>query len=159
MLHCLIISAISLCPHPWIYCVPSFNCHCMIYFSQQLCEVSDIDTKPLNLKFVCLTHSKPNTETSVLGDGERSHLNWPRWDNGSLGSLNSAFARTESREFYRAKGLGRRSFKETKESLPINPWAIWLLGLKAAEGQPSGDGNLLEGNKPANPRDWRHPSS
>ena len=29
------------------------------------------DTKPLNLKFVCSMHSKPNTETSVLGDGER----------------------------------------------------------------------------------------
>lgn len=32
---------------------------------------NDFDTKPLNLKFMCLMHRKQNTETSVLGDGER----------------------------------------------------------------------------------------
>lgn len=42
MLHYLIISAISFCPHPWIYCVPAFNSHGMIYFLQQLYEVHDI---------------------------------------------------------------------------------------------------------------------
>ena len=29
-----------------------------------------IDAKPLNLKFVCPMLSKPNTETSALGDGD-----------------------------------------------------------------------------------------
>ena len=42
MLHYLIISAISFCPHPWIYFVPAFNSHGMIYFLQQLYEVGDI---------------------------------------------------------------------------------------------------------------------
>lgn len=42
MLRWLIISAISFCPHSWIYCVPEFNSHGMIYVSQQLCEVGDI---------------------------------------------------------------------------------------------------------------------
>ena len=36
-------------------------------FSQNLMED---DTEPLNLKFMCLMSSKPNTETSVLGDEE-----------------------------------------------------------------------------------------
>ena len=50
------------------------------------------------------------------------------------GSLKSAFTRAESRGFYSAKGLGKRSFGETKgkstfPSLQISPWAIRLLGV------------------------------
>ena len=73
-------------------------------------------------------HSKPNTETLVLGGGERFYLNWPKREGGSIDLLKSALTRAESRGFYRAKGLGRRSFRETKRSLPISPWASVAAG-------------------------------
>ena len=34
-------------------------------------QLAKIDTKPLNLKFVCLMCNKPITEKPELGDGER----------------------------------------------------------------------------------------
>ena len=46
-----------------------------------------------------------------------------------IGSLKSTHTREESRGFYTAKGLGSRSFRETKRksvflSLQISSWAI-----------------------------------
>ena len=75
------------------------------------------DTEPLNLKFVCLMCSKPITETSVLGDGERFFLKWPKQEGRSIGSLKSTLTREESRGFYRDKGFGRRSSRGTKGNL------------------------------------------
>lgn len=40
------------------------------------------DTTPLNLKFACPMHSKPNTETLVFVDGDRFYSNWPKWEGG-----------------------------------------------------------------------------
>ena len=41
-----------------------------------------------------------------------------------MGSFKSALTKAENRRFYKAEGLGRRSFTETKGSLLISPWAI-----------------------------------
>ena len=100
-------------------------------------------------------HSKTNTETSVLGDGERSHSSWPRQEGGSMDSLKPTLSRAKGRVFYIAKGLGKRSFGETKGSLQISPGQ----SATATGGWPSGDCNLPEGilfllqNKFTNPGD------
>ena len=75
------------------------------------------DMEPLNFKFMCPMCSKPNTEISVLGDGERYPSSWPRREGGSMSSLKSALTRAIGRGGYRAKRLDRKSFRETKGSL------------------------------------------
>lgn len=55
-----------------------------------------------------------------------------------IGSLKSAL-KEESRGFYRAEGLGRRSFRGPKGksgflSLQVSPWATRLLGLSGSWG-------------------------
>ena len=45
---------------------------------------------------------------------EKIYSNWPKREHRMIGSLKSALTREESRGFYRARGLSRRSFGETK---------------------------------------------
>ena len=49
----------------------NFHIECVYRFSVLKPLLIISDTEPINLKFVFPMHSKPNTETSVLGDGER----------------------------------------------------------------------------------------
>ena len=101
------------------------------------------DTEPLNYQFVCTVSQSLR---HLHWRWRKIYSSWSKWVAGSLDSLKSTSPRTESRGCYGAKGLGRRSFQETKGSFPMRgPWGIWLLGAsKAAEGLPSGDCNLPE---------------
>ena len=62
----------------------------------------------LSLKFMCPMPRKPVTETSVL-EMEKGLFELAKTKRQRLGSLKSTLTREESREFSRAKGLGRRS--------------------------------------------------
>ena len=62
------------------------------------------------------------------------HLKQPKRVDGSLGLLKSASPRRESRGFYTANLLGRRSFRETKGSLLIAPAQSDFWASLAADG-------------------------
>ena len=83
-----------------------------------------IDTKPLNLKLLCPMHSKTNTETLVLGEGKRSIHIGQNKKAGACVHSNPPLQEQEVGGFSRAKGLSRRSFSETRGSLPLSPWAV-----------------------------------
>ena len=90
---------------------------------------SHCDTKSLYLKFVCAMHSKPNTETLALGDGERFIWIGQNEKGGAWVRSHLPSQEQKAGRFHRVKGLGRRSCGETKGSLPLSSWAIWLLGI------------------------------
>ena len=104
------------------------------------------NTELLNLKFVCLMYRKPNTETSVLGDGERPHWSWPRGEGGSMGLLKSTSSKNRKQGgFIELRGVAGGA--SGKQRVPPNrPLGNLTSGLPlAAGGQPSGDCNLPKG--------------
>lgn len=79
------------------------------------------DIKPLNLKLVCPMHRKPNTGTSMLGDGERFIRVGRNEKMGARVSTNPPSQKQKTSSFYRAMGLGMRSFGKARGSLGITP--------------------------------------
>ena len=79
---------------------------------------SNPDIEPLNFKLVHLMSRKINAVTSVLGDGERFIQIGQEEKVGAWVHSNLPVPEQKAAGFYRDKGLGSRSFAETKRSLP-----------------------------------------
>lgn len=96
-------------------------------------EISDIE--PLNLKFVCqcTVSQSPRRQCLEMEKGLFKFAKMRRWEDRF-----SQFHHNKRRKqgFYGAKGLGNRSFRETKGksvflSPQTSPWAITLLGVNS----------------------------
>ena len=95
----------------------------------------EIDIESFNLMFMYPMSSNPNTETLVFG--ERFMQIEQNEKVGAWVRSNLPSQKQKARGFYSAKGLGRRSLGETKESLLIAPGQSDFLASMAAGGGPS----------------------
>ena len=92
------------------------------------------DTKPLTLKFLCSVCNMPTTETRYL-EMEKGLFKLAKMRRQGDKVSQICLNKRRKQGFYRATGLGRRCFRETKRksvflSLQISPCSIRLLGIK-----------------------------